>query len=105
MAGKVGNCIESVDVERVLPIGTSQEKRMRFSWEQIPSDKFLMSWNQFMEPNSMFIERVEVNELVVTVRWGLMKQPPEKIRDLLNTWLAQVESETFRPSGNGGRRI
>jgi hypothetical protein len=29
MDGKVGKCVEVVDVERVLPIGTSQEKRLR----------------------------------------------------------------------------
>jgi hypothetical protein len=33
MDGKVGRCVEAVDVERVLPIGTSQEKRLRFEWE------------------------------------------------------------------------
>ncbi len=105
MIGKVGSCIEAVDVERVLPIGTTQEKLMRFSWEQTPSDKFLMTWNQFMEPNSMFIERVEDHEIAVTVRWGLMKQPSEKIQELLNAWLEKVETGTFRPSGIGGRRI
>ena len=40
MDGKVGKCVETVDVERVLPINTAQEKRLRFEWEQKPSEHF-----------------------------------------------------------------
>jgi hypothetical protein len=45
MGGKLGKFIESVDVEKVLPIATTQEKRMRFAWETPPSANFLMTWN------------------------------------------------------------
>jgi len=56
---KVGTLIESADVEMVLPVATSQEKRLRFSWEELPSKEFLMTWNQAMEPNSMFVEELD----------------------------------------------
>ena len=105
VVGKLGKFVESVDVERVLPIATAQEKRMRFEWEQAPSSRFLMNWNKSMEPNSIFIEDVDDAGMTVTVRWALMKETPEKIRELLNRWLEKIETGTFRPSGEGGRRI
>ncbi len=105
MAGKVGKLIETVDVEKVLPIATANEKRMRFEWEQQPSERFLMAWNQSMEPNSVFIEALDDTGITVTLRWGLMKQPPEKIRDLLNRWLEKTEQGEYRRSGNSGRHL
>lgn len=75
MFGKLGKFVESVDIERVLPVGTAMEKRMRFEWETRPSDKYLMSWNQLMEPNSIFVENVDEKGMTVTVRWALMKEP------------------------------
>ena len=91
MSGKVGQLIESTDVEMVLPVATSQEKRMRFGWEKLPSKDFLMTWNQAMEPNSMFVEELDEQGITVTVRWALMKETPEQIRDRLNRWLENVE--------------
>lgn len=76
MAAKVGKCIETVDVERVLPISKSNEKRLRFVWEALPSREFLMNWNQCMEPNSMFVEGVNEQGMTVTVRWALMNESP-----------------------------
>jgi hypothetical protein len=105
MAGNVGKCLDVVDVERVLPVGTSQEKRLRFAWEQEPSEQFLMSWNQYMEPNSMFVEDVSDEGIVVTVRWALMKETPEQIAARLNRWLEQVEQGKYRRSGIGGRHL
>ena len=105
MIGTVGKCIEVTDVERVLPIATSKEKRMRFEWERMPSAEFLMTWNQFMEPNSLFVEELDEKGIAVTVRWGLMAQPPEKIGALINNWLEQTEDGQFRRSGIGGRRL
>jgi hypothetical protein len=105
MDGKVGKCVENVDVERVLPVGSAQEKRLRFEWEQKPSEKFLMTWNQDMEPNSMFIEDVNDEGITVTVRWALMKETPEQIAARLNHWLEQVEEGKFRRSGIGGRHL
>lgn len=105
MAGKVGKFIESVDVEKVLPIATTNEKRMRFEWEQKPSENFLMTWNQCMEPNSMFVEELDDQGIGVTLRWGLMKQTPEKIRDLLNGWLAKTEQGQYRRSGISGKHL
>ena len=105
MSGKVGQFIESVDVENVLPIGTTQEKRLRFAWEKLLSKEFLMNWNQVMEPNSMFIEDVDENGITVTVRWALMKETPDQIRERLNRWLEKVETGTFRQSGIGGRHL
>src|SRR2546425_13366281 len=105
MAGKVGKFGEAIDVEKVLPVATATEKRMRFEWEQKPSEKFLMTWNQFMEPNSMFIEELDDQGITVTLRWGLMKQPPEKIRDLLNRWLETTEHGEYRRSGISGRNL
>jgi hypothetical protein len=105
MAGKVGKCIESVDVEKVLPIATAQEKRLRFEWETLASREFLMNWNQRMEPNSMFIEALDETGITVTVRWALMKESPEQIRDRLNRWLEKVEQGTYRPSGIGGKHL
>ena len=105
MSGKVGEFIESVDVENVLPIATSKEKRMRFAWETLPSKEFLMNWNQAMEPNSMFIEELDEQGITVTVRWALMNETPEQIRDRLNRWLEKVETGTFRPSGISGKHL
>src|SRR6266436_1641100 len=105
MDGKVGKCVETVDVERVLPIGTSQEKRMRFEWEQKPAEQFLMTWNQYMEPNSIFVEDVSDEGITVTVRWALMKETPEQIAARLNRWLEQVEDGKYRHSGISGRHL
>ena len=105
MDGKVGKCVETVDVERVLPVQTSQEKRLRFEWEQKPSENFLMSWNQYMEPNSIFVEDISDDGITVTVRWALMKEAPEQIAARLNRWLAQVEEGKFRRSGISGRHL
>jgi hypothetical protein len=105
MDGKVGKCLDVTDVERVLPVGTSQEKRLRFAWEQKPSEAFLMSWNQYMEPNSVFVEDVSDEGIVVTVRWALMKETPEQIAARLNRWLAQVEEGKYRHSGISGRHL
>jgi len=105
MDGKVGKCVETVDVERVLPIGSAQEKRLRFEWEQKPSEKFLMAWNQCMEPNSMFVEDVSEQGIAVTVRWALMQETPEQIAARLNRWLEQVEEGRFRQSGISGRHL
>jgi len=105
MDGKVGKCVETVDVERVLPIDTSQEKRLRFEWEQRPSENFFMTWNQYMEPNSMFIEDVSDEGIAVTVRWALMKETPVQIAARLNRWLEQVEEGKYRHSGISGRHL
>ena len=105
IAGKVGNFVESVDVEKVLPIATANEKRMRFEWEQKPSANFLMTWNQYMEPNQMFVEELNDQGITVTLRWGLMKQTPEKIRDVINRWLEKTERGEFRRSGGSGRHL
>ncbi len=103
--GKVGQCVEVVDVERVLPVATSKEKRLRFEWEQLPSEDFLMNWNFRMEPNQMFVEVLDEKGITVTVRWGLMDKPPEKIADVINRWLEQCETGTYKPSGGGGYRL
>ena len=105
MSGKVGALIESVDVENVLPIATSKEKRLKFAWETLPSKEFLMNWNQAMTPNSMFVEDIDEQGITVTVRWALMNEPPEKIRDRLNRWLEKVETGSYRHSGIGGRHL
>lgn len=105
MDGKVGKCVETVDVERVLPVETSQEKRLRFEWEQKPSEHFLVSWNQYMEPNSVFVEDISDESITVTVRWALMKEAPEQIAARLNRWLAQVEEGKYRRSGISGRHL
>ena len=105
MDGKVGKCVEVVDVERVLPVGSSREKRLRFEWEQPPSERFLMTWNQAMEPNSMFVEEINDEGITVTVRWALMQETPEQIAARLNRWLQQVEESKFRPSGISGRHL
>ena len=89
----------------MLPIATSKEKRLRFEWETLPSEKFLMTHNQYMEPNSMFVEALDDHGITVTIRWGLMNQPPEKIREILNRWLEQVEEGKFKKSGNGGKHL
>ena len=78
---------------------------MRFAWETLPSKEFLMNWNQYMEPNSMFVEDVDETGITVTVRWALMNEPPEKIRERLNRWLEKVETGSFRRSGIGGRHL
>lgn len=105
MAGKVGQLMESTDVERVLPVATSNEKRLRFAWETRSSQAFLMNWNQHMEPNSMFIEGVDEQGITVTVRWALMNEKPEQIAARLNRWLEMVEQGKFRPSGIRGRHL
>ena len=105
MTAKVGALVESTDVEMVLPVATSQEKRMRFAWETLPSKDFLMTWNQAMEPNSMFIEELDEQGITVTVRWALMKETPEQIRDRLNRWLEKVETGSYRRSGVEGRHL
>jgi hypothetical protein len=105
MDGKVGKCLETVDVERVLPIDTAQEKRLRFAWEQKPSEQFLMMWNQSMEPNSIFLEDVTNEDITVTVRWALMKETPEQIATRLNRWLEQIEEGKYRHSGISGRHL
>lgn len=105
MDGKLGKCVETVDVERVLPVGSAREKRLRFEWEQKPSEKFLMTWNQCMEPNSMFVEDVNDEGITVTVRWALMQEAPKQIAARLNHWLEQVEEGKFRQSGTSGRHL
>jgi hypothetical protein len=105
MAAKVGKCVETVDVERVLPVATSNEKRMRFAWEVLPSREFLMNWNQHMEPNSMFVEGVDEQGITVTVRWAFMNEKPEQIAARLNHWLEMVERGNFRQSGIDGRHL
>ncbi len=105
MPGKVGNCVEAVDVERVLPIATSQERRLRFTWQELPSKEFLMNWNQHMEPNSLFVEDIDDQGITVTARWALMKEAPEQIAARLNRWLALVEQNRFRQSGGDGRHL
>ncbi|HUI06566.1 MAG TPA: hypothetical protein VL486_06135 [Verrucomicrobiae bacterium] len=105
MDGKVGKCVETVDVERVLPVASAQEKRLRFEWEQKPTEKFLMAWNQYMEPNSIFVEDVNDEGITVTVRWALMQETPEQIAARLNHWLEQVEDGKFRRSGISGRHL
>ena len=102
---KVGQHLETVDVETVLPIATSQEKRMRFAWAELPSKEFLITWNQAMEPNSMFVEELDENGITVTVRWALMKETPEQIAARIDQWLAKVESEGYRHSGISGKHL
>jgi hypothetical protein len=102
---EVGQHLETVDVEKVLPIATTQEKRLRFAWEQLPAKEFLMNWNHAMEPNSLFIEALDDAGITVTVRWALMKKSPEQIRDRLNRWLAKVEGDTYRRSGIAGKHL
>jgi hypothetical protein len=105
VSGKVGEFVESTDVEMVLPVATTQEKRLRFTWEALPSKEFRMSWNQAMEPNSMFIEELDDDGITVTVRWALMKETPEQIRDRLNRWLEKAEGNAYRQSGISGRHL
>ena len=105
MSGKVGQFIESVDVETVLPVATSQDKRMRFAWEALPSQDFLMTWNHAMEPNSMFIEELNEQGITVTVRWALMKETPEQIAERIGRWLQQVEGDSYRHSGVSGKHL
>ncbi|MCG3149294.1 MAG: hypothetical protein PCFJNLEI_02754 [Verrucomicrobiae bacterium] len=102
---KVGQHIETVDVEKVLPVATTKEKRMRFTWETPPSTDFLMNWNHRMEPNSMFVEDISDTGIVVTLRWGLLNATPEKVRDYLNNWLAKVEGGSYRRSGVRGAHL
>jgi hypothetical protein len=102
---KVGALIESTDVEMVLPVATSQEKRLRFGWEELPSKEFLMTWNQAMEPNSMFVEELDDAGITVTVRWALMKETPEQIAERINRWLAKVEGNAYRHSGISGKHL
>src|SRR5580704_8650698 len=105
MDGKVGKCLEVVDVERTLPIHTAREKKLRFAWEQKPSEHFLMMWNQYMEPNSMLIEDDTDEDITVTVRGALMEESPEQIAARINRWLAQIEGGKFRQSGISGRHL
>lgn len=102
---KIGQHIETVDVEKVLPIAASNEKWMRFAWDVKPSAEFLMTWNQRMEPNSMFIDDLSDEGIAVTLRWGLLNAPPEKVRDYLNNWLAKVEGGSYRHSGVRGAHL
>lgn len=102
---QVGQLLESADVERVLPVAAATEKRLRFAWAEPPSRELLMNWNTRMEPNSMFLEELDEHGLTVTVRWALMKESPEQIRERLNRWLRQVEQGTYRRSGTAGRRL
>ena len=102
---KVGQLIESTDVEMVLPVATSQEKRMRFGWEELPAKDFWMTWNQAMEPNSMFVEELDEHGITVTVCWALMKETPEQIAARLNKWLAKVEGDAYRRSGVSGKHL
>lgn len=103
--GKIGQHLETFDVEKVLPVATSKEKRMSFAWEERPSADFLMNWNHRMEPNSMFVEDVTEAGIVVTLRWGLASATPDKVREYLNNWLAKVEGGTYRHSGVKGRHL
>jgi hypothetical protein len=105
VSGKVGEFLGSEDVEMVLPVATTQEKRLRFRWEAMPAPEFLMNWNQAMEPNSMFIEELDDAGITVTVRWALMKESPDQIRDRLNRWLAKVEGDAYRHSGISGKHL
>lgn len=105
MSAKVGKHIETVEVEKVLKIATTKEKQMRFSWETVPSAEFLMNWNQRMEPNSMFIEDIDEQGIVVTLRWALMTATSDQVRDRLNNWLAKVEGGSYRSSGEHGRHL
>jgi hypothetical protein len=89
----------------VLPVATSQEKRLRFGWDEVPTKEFLMTWNQAMEPNSMFVEELDENGITVTVRWALMKETPEQIAERINRWLAKVEGNGYRHSGISGRHL
>ena len=102
---KIGQHIETVDVEKVLPVATATEKRMRFAWEAKPSAEFLMNWNHRMEPNSMFIEDITDDGITVTLRWGLLNAAPEKVREYLNNWLAKVEGDSYRHSGVRGAHL
>ena len=105
MNAKVGQHIETVEVEKVLKIATTKEKQMRFAWETVPSADFLMNWNQRMEPNSMFIEDLDEQGIVVTLRWALMTATPDQVRERLNNWLAKVEGSSYRSSGEHGRHL
>lgn len=105
MAGKVGEFLGAEEVEVVLPVATTQERRLRFGWQQRPSREFLMTWNQHMEPHSIFVNDVDEHGISVTVRWALMQESPENIKARLNRWLEQVETGTFRRSGIGGRHL
>jgi hypothetical protein len=89
----------------VLPVATSTEKRLRFGWESMPGVEFLMNWNHAMEPNSMFIEELDDAGITVTVRWGVMKESPEQIRERLNKWIAKVEGVSYRASGISGKHL
>ncbi len=102
---KVSQLLEQHEVERVLPVGISKEKQLRFAWDSPPPEKFRMTWNQHMEPNSMFVEDVTDHHLTVTVRWGLMNQSTDHLRDLINNWLAKCHTGSFKKSGNPGRHL
>jgi hypothetical protein len=105
--GKLGKCVSMEEREVVYPepLGTAKEKVVRFEWEQPPSPNFLMTYNQFMEPNSAFVEQADNEGMTFVLRWGLMSQPEDKVRDLLNNWLARCESGTYRRSGISGRHL
>jgi hypothetical protein len=53
----------------------------------------------------MFVEELNETGLTVTVRWGLMTQPPEKIGEVINRWLEKCEAGTYKKSGGGGNRL
>ncbi|MEI6083241.1 MAG: hypothetical protein WCS70_02955 [Verrucomicrobiota bacterium] len=101
----IGQHLETVDVERVLPVATANEKRMRFAWATKPSAEFLMNWNHRMEPNSMFVDDISEDGIAVTLRWGLLNATPEKIQGYLNNWLARVEGNSYRHSGGHGAHL
>jgi hypothetical protein len=105
MAGQVGKLVSAEDVEQVLPVGAWKEKRLRFEWVNKPSPAFLMNWNYYEAPNSMFVDDLDEAGISVTVRWGLMNQPPETIAELINNWLQQCETGAWKPSGPGGKRL
>lgn len=103
--GQVGECLGVEDVEVELPVQTWQEKRLRFAWANPPSARFQMTWNQFEAPNSLFVEDLSDTALTVTARWALMKETPEQIAARVNRWLEKCETGTWKPSGQGGRRL
>ncbi len=102
---KVGKCLDTTNVEAVLPVQTWQEKRLQFEWAEKPSAEFLMNWNFHEAPNQMFVEDITDTGIAVTVRWALMEKPPEKIAEYLNNWLAKCETASWKQSGGGGRRL
>jgi hypothetical protein len=60
--------VEAVEVEKVLPITTTKEKRMRLASETLSSTEFLMNPHACLKPSSVFIGDVR----------PLMKEMPEQ---------------------------